>query len=97
MLLSCNQQGNNVVILNYFKISQYYMELLTSNNICVSSKAFPSIASDTIVFTHYNVNLLQYDLSSGTTSRALTDAHRAWVLGPLNIFHHIFTGREADT
>ncbi|TVU01499.1 hypothetical protein EJB05_53039, partial [Eragrostis curvula] len=62
-------------------------------SVCVSSKAFPAVVGDTIVFTQYNRRyLLQYDLSSGIVSPA-TDVYTGGcsTLDPLNILYHIFT------
>ncbi|TVU05113.1 hypothetical protein EJB05_48264, partial [Eragrostis curvula] len=63
------------------------------NSLCVSSKAFPAVVGNTIVFTQYERRyLLQYDLSSGIVSPA-TDVYTGGcsTLDPLNILYHIFT------
>ncbi|WVZ98203.1 hypothetical protein U9M48_043672 [Paspalum notatum var. saurae] len=62
-------------------------------NMCVSSKVFPTIVGDTIVFHNNKKNCLaQYCLSSGTlspTSDESTSGNR--IPSPCSIFYHILT------
>ncbi|EEC83465.1 hypothetical protein OsI_28972 [Oryza sativa Indica Group] len=66
---------------------------LGNRNLCVSSKAFPTIVGDAIVFYHQKENYLaQYHLRSGTLSPTSDGCIFATNMpSPSSIIHHIYT------
>jgi hypothetical protein len=64
-----------------------------ARNMCVSSKALPTVAGDTIVYRHpRRLQHVQYCLGSRTWSVAIDE----WSLsglaqGPCSLIHHVFT------
>uniref|UniRef100_I1P6T6 KIB1-4 beta-propeller domain-containing protein n=1 Tax=Oryza glaberrima TaxID=4538 RepID=I1P6T6_ORYGL len=62
-------------------------------NLCVSSKAFPTVVGDTIVFHHYQQGYLaQYHLSSGTLLPASDGTIAEYAIpSPCSIIYHIYT------
>uniref|UniRef100_A0A0E0NNP8 F-box domain-containing protein n=1 Tax=Oryza rufipogon TaxID=4529 RepID=A0A0E0NNP8_ORYRU len=62
-------------------------------NLCVSSKAFPTVVGDTIVFHHYQQGYLaQYHLRSGTLEPASDGTIAEYAIpSPTCIIYHIYT------
>uniref|UniRef100_A0A0E0MKZ0 KIB1-4 beta-propeller domain-containing protein n=1 Tax=Oryza punctata TaxID=4537 RepID=A0A0E0MKZ0_ORYPU len=71
----------------------YNSIFLGDRNLCVSSKVFPAIVGDSIVFYHQKENYLaQYHLRSGTLSPTSDGCIFATNMpSPSSIIHHIYT------